>query len=141
MQVEAFIDKKSDFSDAPGAWHAYQNILRMYTEITLTAWENGREAHETMGPLLAQESSQRSMRHVAMIGPEKQVMSKSEIQVLATVADQVHRPGRHDDAQTVMNETGTGHTTTLRPSPTHRRTKINYCVNEEDLEARMDTQL
>ena len=81
MQVEDFIEKKTDLSDPARAWAAYRNIVRMYTNVTLTAWQHGSQgAMNQNTPLLSEESSNRSMRHSAVFG-EHQV-KKSELETL-----------------------------------------------------------
>lgn len=141
IQVEAFIEKKSDLSDAPGAWYAYRTVLRMYTNVTLAAWEHGAEDDATAAPLLAQELSTKSMRHSAVFGADKQIISSSEKLLLATAAQHGLLSDGQVSTPPVTKASGSGRTATLRPDAKRCSKKINYSVNEEDLEARMDTQL
>lgn len=141
VQVEDFIEKKSDLADAPTAWTAYRNVIRMYTNVTLAVWTHGhQEALDTDVPLLAEESSRRSMRHSAVYGG-KQVMSKSELVTLTTSANDAVKSGATEGVNPAGEPLASGRTATLRPSPQRHSTKINYSVDEEELEARMDTQL
>eukprot|EP00892_Ulva_mutabilis_P002273 jgi/Ulvmu1/12046/UM083_0059.1 len=138
--VEGFIEKKSDLADAPGAWHAYQNILRMYTNVTLTASEHTSQKPNTAAAALSEETSDKSMRHSALFGTDQQDISKSEAQALKVMVDKFANPDTRKGAPHT-SEARAGRTATLRPSPKRRSTKIRYSVDEDDLDARMDTQL
>lgn len=140
-QVHDFVEQKTDLADAAKAWTAYRNIIRMYTNVTLTMWKHGnQETLNTDAPVLSEETSHRSMRHSAVFG-DKQVISKSEMDTLTNGANHAVDSGATVGVQPGGEALAFGQTATSRTTPKRRSTKINYSVDEEELEARMDTQL
>lgn len=136
-----FIEQHTDLADAPKAWTTYRNIIRMYTNVTLTMWKFGTlETGDTDAPVLSEETSHRSMRHSAVFG-DKQMISKSEMDKLTNDANDAVDSGATVGVHLAGEALALGQRATSQTTPKRRCTKINYRVDEEELESRMDTQL
>lgn len=142
MQVEDFIEKKTDLSDPVNAWTAYRNIIRMYTNVILTAWQHGEQGDMNNNtPLLSEESSNRSMRHSAVFGGNQAMRSELEKVKDFSVDTETPSDGLGERARRSVGTIVRGPTATILPGPQNVSSKIKYSVDEKELEARMDTEL